>query len=313
MVRKGLTPPRPRGSYTGGPLQPFLTKQDFADVTGPELKPARRAETRSRRRPGLAVAISLGAHLALLPLLFLVPADPPVFSSADDDFDAVILNLEPPPRPIPPPEPELAPVPVPDPKPEPAPSAASPAPPAPRLAPPPSAPRTRAPRPAPPDVETVVANLNPAPVAFVGLGAEALGGATVAGSGSGAGDGSGTGSGSGAGAGSGGRCDMVRRLQDALRDDADIRRTAAEAQGVIGRDRVLLLWDGDWLQTPGQAGRGLAGVRQAIAVEIAFSPPACRRQAMRGYALITLGDAPGSPRIALGAPNWRWSDLAGGR
>lgn len=280
-------------------------------MTGPEPRPVRRAETRSRRRPGLAVAISLGAHLALLPLLFLAPADPPAFSSIDDDFDAVILNLEPAPRPIPPPEPELAPEPTPDPTPEAASAAAAPAPPAPRTAPPPPL-RTRAPRPAPANVETVVASVAPA-VAFVGLGAEALGGATVAGSGSGSGEGSGTGSGDGTGAGSGGRCDMVRRLQDALRDDADIRRTAAEAQGSIGRDRALLLWDGDWLMTPGQAGRGLAGVRQAIAVEIAFSPPACRRQSMRGYALITLGDAPGSPRIALGAPNWRWSDLAGGR
>ncbi|WP_395651435.1 hypothetical protein [Brevundimonas sp.] len=279
-------------------------------MTGPEPSPVRRAQTRARRRPGLAVAISLGAHLALLPLLFLTPADPPAFSSTDDDFDAVILNLEPPPLPIPPPEPELAPEPAPDPKPETTPSAASPAPPAPPPAPPPPPLRTRAPRPVPANVETVVASVAPV-VAFVGLGAEALGGATVAGAGSG--EGSGTGSGDGAGTGSGGRCDMVRRLQDALRDDADIRRTAAEAQGSIGRDRALLLWDGDWLMTPGQAGRGLAGVRQAIAVEIAFSPPACRRQAMRGYALITLGDAPGSPRIALGAPNWRWSDLAGGR
>ena len=280
-------------------------------MTGPETRPVRRAETRSRRRPGLAVAISLGAHLALLPLLFLAPADPPAFSSIDDDFDAVILNLEPAPRPIPPPEPELAPEPTPDPTPEAASAAAAPAPPAPRTAPPPPL-RTRAPRPALGNVETIVASVAPA-VAFVGLGAEALGGATVAGSGSGSGEGSRTGSGDGTGAGSGGRCDMVRRLQDALRDDADIRRTAAEAQGAIGRDRALLLWDGDWLMTPGQAGRGLAGVRQAIAVEIAFSPPACRRQAMRGYALITLGDAPGSPRIALGAPNWRWSDLASGR
>ncbi|WGM46203.1 hypothetical protein KOAAANKH_01070 [Brevundimonas sp. NIBR10] len=278
-------------------------------MTVPEPRPVRRGKTRSRRRPGLAVAISLGAHLALLPLLFLVPADPPAFSSIDDDFDAVILNLEPPPRPIPLPEPELTPEPAPDPTPETTPSAASPAPPSPHPAPPPPL-RTRAPRPAPANVETVVASVAP-PVTFVGLGAEALGGATVAGSGSG--EGSGTGSGDGTGAGSGGRCDMVRRLQDALRDDADIRRTAAEAQGSIGRDRALLLWDGDWLMTPGQAGRGLAGVRQAIAVEIAFSPPACRRQTMRGYALITLGDAPGSPRIALGAPNWRWSDLAGGR
>jgi hypothetical protein len=73
------------------------------------------------------------------------------------------------------------------------------------------------------------------------------------------------------------------------------------------------MWNGDWLLTPGQSGKGLAGVRQAIAVEIAFSPPACRQQQMRGYAVLSLGDAPGSPRIALGAPRWRWADLTGAR
>ncbi|CAN5120299.1 hypothetical protein BH10PSE1_BH10PSE1_33550 [soil metagenome] len=116
--------------------------------------------------------------------------------------------------------------------------------------------------------------------------------------------------GDGSGDGSGGPCDMVRRIQDALRADADIRQTAAEAHRSLGRNRALLMWDGDWLQSPGQAGKGLAGVRQAIALEVAFAPPACRRQSMQGFAVISLGDAADSPRIALGAARWRWSDLA---
>ncbi|MDO9076893.1 MAG: hypothetical protein Q7U72_05505, partial [Brevundimonas sp.] len=77
--------------------------------------------------------------------------------------------------------------------------------------------------------------------------------------------------------------------------------------------RALLVWDGDWVQSPDQAGRGLAGVRQAIAVEIAFAPRACREQRVRGYAVIALADGPGAPRLALGGGRWRWSDLLGVR
>lgn len=273
---------------------------------------ASRAPSEVRRRRTLAIALSLGAHLALLPLLFLAATERPIFSSPSEEIDAVIVSMEPPPAPVPP---EIAPTedpggsaaPPSDAPKKPAPPIVAPMP---RPAPPPPV-RTRAARPAHADIETVVANPTPSPT-FVGLSDAELGGATVAGSGSGnsAGSGSGAGTGSGAGNGSGGPCDMVRRIQDALRDDANIRQTATEAHRTLGRDRALLMWDGDWLQSPGQAGKGLAGVRQAIALEIAFAPPACRRQTMQGYAVISLGDAPGSPRIALGAAHWRWSDLA---
>lgn len=125
------------------------------------------------------------------------------------------------------------------------------------------------------------------------------------------GEGSGTAGDGGPGAGSGvggGSCDMVARLQEALREDDDIRRAVAEVQRGVG-GRALLVWDGDWRQNPGQAGKGLAGVRQAIALEVAFAPAACRAQPMRGLVLVSLADGPGGARVALGTGRWRWSDL----
>ena len=102
---------------------------------------------------------------------------------------------------------------------------------------------------------------------------------------------------------------MIGRLQDALRSDPEVRAAVAEAHGAAGR-RALLVWDGDWVQTPGQAGKGLAGVRQAIALEVAFAPEACRRQPMRGLVLISFA---GGPRVVFGTASWRWSQLLGGR
>lgn len=276
--------------------------------------PSRRPGLGGKRR-SLAIAVSVAAHLVLLPLLFLAGIEGANKSSPADEFDAVLVTLEPPPPPI-------APKPSPSAEggsPAASPSAAPETPSPPVVVPtprptPPLALRTRTPRPAPPDVPTVVASV--APAAFVGLSDAELGGATVAGSGSGSGAGSGSGtgagSGDGSGAGDGGRCDMVRRIQDGLRANAGVRRTASEANRTLGR-KALLMWDGDWLQSPGEAGKGLAGVRQAIALEIAFAPVACRSQSMRGLAVISLGDGPDSPRIALGAARWRWSDLSVGR
>lgn len=156
----------------------------------------------------------------------------------------------------------------------------------------------------------------PAPPA--GLTAAQLAGAATAGSGlgtgSGGGQGAGAGTGSGAGGSGSGRCDMIGRIQQALREDARMVAAAARAQALLPSDRrALLVWDGDWVLNPGEAGRGLAGLRQAIAVEIAFAPAECRRQSERGLVLLTLADGPGAPRLALGTGSWRWSDLTGGR
>ena len=100
---------------------------------------------------------------------------------------------------------------------------------------------------------------------------------------------------------------MVRRLQAALRRDARVQAAAAEVRR--SGPRAVLVWNGDWIQSAGEAGKGLAGVRQAISLEVAFAPEACRAQPVHGLVLITLNDAPGSARLVLGGGVWRWSDL----
>jgi hypothetical protein len=70
-----------------------------------------------------------------------------------------------------------------------------------------------------------------------------------------------------------------------------------------------VVWNGEWVQHGLEEGKGLASVRQAIAVEVAFAPRPCRAQPMQGLVLLSLNDAPGSPRLVLGAGAWRWSDL----
>jgi hypothetical protein len=220
------------------------------------------------------------------------PAPPP---------PVIVSLIDPPPPPPPPPEsvPEESP----------APPDAAPPDTAPRVAPSPPPPPVRPPRTRPPpQVETVA--IAPSPPALPVLTSSQTAGARTAGPGSGGGAG-GSGAGTGAG-GSGGGCDMVRRLQDALRGDAEVRSAIDAANRQLNASgRAIQVWDGDWLQSGAEAGKGLAGVRQAIAMEVAFAPADCRREAMRGLVLLTLGDGSGAPRIALGTAAWRWSDLLG--
>ncbi|WP_415015337.1 hypothetical protein [Brevundimonas sp.] len=176
------------------------------------------------------------------------------------------------------------------------------------MAPPSSPPPpVRPPRtPPPPEVETVP--ITPSAPALPVLTSSQIAGARTAGPGAGGGAG-GAGSGSGAG-GSGGGCDMVRRLQDALRGDAEVRAAIDAASLQLNASgRAIQVWDGDWLQNGDEAGKGLAGVRQAIAMEVAFAPAECRAERMRGLVLLSLGDGSGASRVALGTSAWRWSDL----
>jgi hypothetical protein len=118
-----------------------------------------------------------------------------------------------------------------------------------------------------------------------------------------------------AGAGGQGRaCDMVRRLQTALRKDQRIQAAVAEARrGPTGTEapsgKALFVWNGDWIRSHGQDGAGLAAVREAIMWEVAFAPEACRAEPVHGLVLISLDDGPGSARLVVGAGAWRWSDL----
>jgi hypothetical protein len=248
------------------------------DASPPDPAPARRRR-RWRARLG-ATALSAGTHAGLLAALLIGwgATTTPVFQPAID------VSLVPPfaaPAPKPP-----APLPPSPPK-RSAPRKATV-----HVA---AAPRIAArPSPAPPVPESLPAAFVQAHAAGDGaeLSGDQLAGAQAAGEGD-----------SGGGSG-GGDCNMARRVQAALRKDPLARAALRAASG-----HAIMVWNGDWVQSGAEDGKGLAAVREAITWEVAFAPPECRRQRMRGLVLLSLND--GSPRLALGAGDWRWSDLLG--
>ncbi len=247
-------------------------------LSGPAAPPPRRPRWRRRLAAG---GLTAAVHAVLL--FVLIGAEPRPARLFEPR--AVSISLAPPLAP-PSPPPARA-------------EARSPAAPRARPRPLPPAPAAPAPRARPPaPVSIPVAATAPQGPPSV-LGEGALAGALTAGGGDGPG-------GSGAGRG----CDMIRRIQQALRRDARIQAEVADARRLAGGPRdALLLWNGDWIRSAGQDGKGLAGVRQAIMLEVAFAPEACRAEPMHGLVLISLDDGPGGGRLALGERDWRWSDL----
>lgn len=108
------------------------------------------------------------------------------------------------------------------------------------------------------------------------------------------------------GGGGGGDCNTARRLQQALQRDPLVHVAVREANRL---GQAVMLWNGDWVRSGAQDGKGLSAVREAITWELAFSPAACRNQRMHGLVLLALAD--GRTRFAVGAGEWRWSDLLG--
>jgi len=267
--------------------------QHLGDIGGPNgSRP--RLSLRSKLFAGI---FSVAAHAAILAAIFAFrpgPIEPPI-----PEPMAVAVTMVPP-IPPPPPAPAAGPV-APTPPEEPAPPPPVPVPTPPK--PPPKRAVTKPPLPTP--VEPIVAAIAPTPQPMPGLSDAQLAGATYAGAGIGVG-----GRGTGAGSGDGGEgCDMVERLQAALRRNSGVRNTVVAAHRAAGpAARAILVWDGGWIQSPGQEGKGLAGVRQAIALEVAFAPSACRNQMMRGLVVLSVNNG-GLGRVALGDPSWRWNDL----
>lgn len=270
---------------------------------------------RHKRNSSLAIFVSLAVHVAVVGIIWGMRAEPP----ARVDLPTVVMvDLVELPEPAPPPEPEPDPAPNGPPADVPTPSQAAQtqeaakAPvvtPKPQTAPPPPIHRTPPPK-VPTDV-VAVSSAPPAPNMRL-LGEGELAGALVAGAGAGGGSGEGgSGGGGSGGSGTGTGCNMAGRLQALVRRDARVQSTvrAAQAQMQSGR-RAIVIWDGDWVHALNQDGRGLAGVRQAIAVEVAFAPRECRMEQVNGTVVVSLGDDAGSPRLAFVAPSWRWGELA---
>jgi len=234
-----------------------------------------------RRRRAVGVAASLAAHAAIaLVVLSTAPRPQAVY---DPQPVSVQLITLPPPPPPPPPTPVVLRGPAPLPK---APDPPAPAKPT-RIK---GAPRKAPPKPAAMPRHLVVAKAAEAAASDSGAelsDAELAGAATV-------------GSGGGGGGGSGGDCNMASRVQAALRKDPLAQSAVARFAG-----KAVRLWDGDWVWIPGDDGRGVAAVRQAVMWEIAFAPAACKTQHMHGLVLISANSA----RLAVGDGDWRWSDL----
>jgi hypothetical protein len=95
-------------------------------------------------------------------------------------------------------------------------------------------------------------------------------------------------------------------VQAALRKDPLVRMAVMQADR---QGKAILMWNGDWVRSGAQDGKGLSAVRQAIMWEVAFSPEACRNAPMQGTVVLSLAD--GGTRFAIGAGAWRWSDLLG--
>lgn len=256
----------PRAGETGSDPRTWrVAPQPF--LTAPS--PAARRPSRRRWWPG---ALSFVVHAGLIGT-FLFAAPKAVEEAADPPMVVQLITL-PPPLPPPPPAPVEAP-------PEPAPPAPVKPPPTRKMSRPPKAPVTVAPvfaKPGPPTPG--VSELSDAEIAS----------AATAGSGSG---------------GGGGSCDMLHRLEVALRKDPDV----VAAVRAAGPGKALMVWNGDWVRHTSQDGAGLASVREAILWEVAFAPEACRTQPVRGLVLISLNDGPGAARLALGKGGWRWSDM----
>jgi hypothetical protein len=181
-----------------------------------------------------------------------------------------------PPEPPPPPPPE-----PPAPEPSPKPAAAKPAP-------------KRTPKPPPPKVETIASSEQPT---HEWIGESQLAGAANAGDGPGGGS-------------PGGECNMARRLQVALRRDPMVKAALASAPRPAGSQaRAMLVWNGGWVPTQGQDGKGLAAVRQAILWEVGFAPAACRAERVHGLVVFPLNEGGGGDRVVVGTGEWRWGDM----
>ncbi|HEY1562671.1 MAG TPA: hypothetical protein VGF71_17525 [Caulobacteraceae bacterium] len=224
-----------------------------------------------------AAAFSLFAHLALFALvLYSVKPDLRAPPAAEP---ALVVPVE-----IVPPPPKTPVTPEPVKNPEPAPAKSTPK----------EAPRKALARPTPAPARVAALPAGPVQGSDNGVSDSELAGAAIAGAGAGRAN-----------------CDMAARLRDALRKDSLVRAAAAKA-GANG-NHAIRVWNGDWVQSGGDDGKGLQAAREAILWEVGFAPPACREQAVRGLVVITMNDAPSSAKLVLGAALWRWSDLLGRR
>ncbi len=115
-----------------------------------------------------------------------------------------------------------------------------------------------------------------------------------------------TADGEGAGGGGDGGCNTAALVQQALQRDPLVHSAVANANRT---GKSVMLWNGDWVRSGGEDGKGLSAVREAVLWEWAFAPPACRNMRVHWLVLITL--AYEKIHFAIGTGDWKGSDLLG--
>ncbi|HXS06697.1 MAG TPA: hypothetical protein VN723_07915 [Rhizomicrobium sp.] len=108
----------------------------------------------------------------------------------------------------------------------------------------------------------------------------------------------------GEGGDGGGPCDMGQLVQRALRRDPLVHNAVQNANRL---GKAIMVWNGDWVRTGMEDGKGLSAVREAILWEVGFAPESCRTRPVHGMVLLSLAD--GRTRFAVGTGEWRWADL----
>ena len=236
--------------------------------------PAEERRRLSTQRRIVAVNISVALHMSLFLVLIWNRAAPPPMLANPFPMEVTMID---------------APLLVPEPKPPPK---ASPAP-TPKPPEPLKIKARKTPAPVRPKVEPLpAAEVTKGETSSNQLSEGQLAGATTADSGP-----------------AGRNCNMVRMLQTALRKNPGIAAAVTAAHQSLGGNRAITMWNGEWIRTNGEDGAGLAGVREAMMIGIAFAPEPCRSEPVRGPVLISLNDSPGGARLALGSGEWRWTDL----
>jgi hypothetical protein len=105
-------------------------------------------------------------------------------------------------------------------------------------------------------------------------------------------------------------CHVGQSLEAALRRNPRVLAAVIQARRPSSTfGNAIVIWNGDWVRSRDEDGKGLAAVREAISLQIVSESPKCLAQPMRGQILIAFGQAADDASLAIGGTAWRWSDL----
>jgi hypothetical protein len=115
-------------------------------------------------------------------------------------------------------------------------------------------------------------------------------------------------------------CDLTQPVQDALRNNAAVRRLLPSIPaGQRSVANAIVVWNAHWIDPESidpeaaAAQAAYAAIRKAISQQVASTSADCRNQVQTGPRLIYLPGSAGSTTVlALGSGTWSWQQLIDG-